>query len=77
MEFLFTLSFYPESFDLFAKAGLLTYSLSGQPSHPAPAGQWHEVDRKDSNELTAAGTVRDSHPVPYYALAPGREQHAP
>jgi hypothetical protein len=53
------------------KAGFLTYPISRQPSHPVHSGQWQQIagdlDQLRSG-LTAAGTVRDSHPVPYYPL---------
>ena len=52
----------PESFVSRRAAGLLTYPL-GLAAFPKIIGfQWHDGQRE---ELTAAGTVRDLHPIPY------------
>lgn len=53
------------------KAGFLTHPIFRQPSHPDRTGQWQQ-NAGDFDQswpgITAAGTVRDSHPVPYYPL---------
>ena len=50
-------------------AGLLTYSASERlPIHPRQTGILNSGSNAPQHlrEITAAGTVRDSHPVPYY-----------
>lgn len=50
-------------------AGLLTYSLS----KAFPSAGWRTVARefrKHVNELTAAGTVQDFHPIPILSPKP-------
>jgi hypothetical protein len=59
----FFLRFFPESYKMSDNGRssdlLLVYRL------PILKGQWQEDDKQNTKELTAAGTVRDSHPVPY------------
>lgn len=45
-------------------AGLLTHSY--QPAEPSQQSQWHilQVPHK-GQEITAAGTVADSHDIPF------------
>ena len=65
---------------LCVKAGFLTHPILRQPSHPIFTGQWQQnaVDFGLSRPgFTAAGTVRDSHPVPYYLRFSGRKAGAP
>lgn len=53
-------------------AGFLTYPVVRRLPIPYFSEQWH-LDADDIGlyrpGLTAAGTVRDSHPVPYYLLS--------
>ena len=52
----------PESFVSRQAAGLLTHSFY-PTAFPKNIGfQWHDGQHE---EFTAAGTVRDSHPIPY------------
>ena len=55
-------SSYPESFVSRQAAGLLTYSFLSGRLPERLCFQWHSDQRE---ELTAAGTARDLHPIPY------------
>jgi hypothetical protein len=64
----FILRFCPESFELIAMAGLLTYSLFGGLPIRRLANSGKRMIQKYFCELTAAGTVPDFHGIPNYAF---------
>jgi hypothetical protein len=60
--------FFPKALKMICMAGLLTYPGLMKPSHPFQAEQWQVIKKPSSIErsgITAAGTVADSHRIPF------------
>ncbi len=72
----FFFAFFPKATNQLEMAGLLTYSLfiAFPPGIP---GSGIAVINKPLKELTAAGTVQDSHLIPFSSVASGRIQSEP